>query len=122
MNFLTPEQEMWKETVSRFMDEEIGKEYIRPLTADGPMLLAEMLGRCGVQSAGFTSVSLLAEDMGYARGFDSFECLAEGVGDSRGSAAELTDHALAWLNGQDGPWFLWLHYFDAHVRYCPPEP
>lgn len=100
----------------------LGKEYIRPLREDGPMLLAEMLGRCGVQSAGFTSVSLLAADMGYARGFDSFECLAEGVGDRRVNAAELTDHALAWLKGRDGPWFLWLHYFDAHVLYRPPEP
>jgi alkylation response protein AidB-like acyl-CoA dehydrogenase len=29
MNFLTPEQQMWRDTVNRFMDEEITLEYIR---------------------------------------------------------------------------------------------
>ena len=29
MNFLTPEQEMWRTTVERFIDEEIGRDYIR---------------------------------------------------------------------------------------------
>jgi alkylation response protein AidB-like acyl-CoA dehydrogenase len=29
MNFLTEEQEMWRDIVHRFMDEEIGREYIR---------------------------------------------------------------------------------------------
>ncbi len=29
MNFLTPEQEMWRATVERFIDEEIGRDYIR---------------------------------------------------------------------------------------------
>lgn len=29
MNFLTPEQEMWRTTVARFIDEEIGRDYIR---------------------------------------------------------------------------------------------
>jgi len=34
MNFLTPEQEMWRETVNRFVDEEIGREYIRKCDTD----------------------------------------------------------------------------------------
>ena len=29
MNFLTPEQEMWRATVERFVEEEIGRDYIR---------------------------------------------------------------------------------------------
>ena len=29
MDFLTPEQEMWRETVFRFMEEEVGREYVR---------------------------------------------------------------------------------------------
>jgi hypothetical protein len=29
MNFLTAERKLWKETVDRFMDEEITREYIR---------------------------------------------------------------------------------------------
>ncbi|MBC7164297.1 MAG: acyl-CoA/acyl-ACP dehydrogenase [Roseovarius sp.] len=34
MNFLTPEQEMWRATVDRFVDEEIGREYIRKCDRD----------------------------------------------------------------------------------------
>ncbi|MBV1867543.1 MAG: acyl-CoA dehydrogenase family protein [Marinosulfonomonas sp.] len=34
MNFLTPEQEMWRETVNRFVDDEIGREYIRKCDID----------------------------------------------------------------------------------------
>ncbi|MBC7180678.1 MAG: acyl-CoA/acyl-ACP dehydrogenase [Roseovarius sp.] len=34
MNFLTPEQEMWRATVNRFVDEEIGREYIRKCDRD----------------------------------------------------------------------------------------
>ena len=29
MDFLTPEQEMWRETVFRFMEEEVGRDYVR---------------------------------------------------------------------------------------------
>jgi len=34
MNFLTPEQEMWRETVNRFVDDQIGREYIRKCDID----------------------------------------------------------------------------------------
>jgi len=34
MNFLTPEQEMWRDTVNRFVDDEIGREYIRKCDID----------------------------------------------------------------------------------------
>ncbi|MBC7137893.1 MAG: acyl-CoA dehydrogenase family protein [Defluviimonas sp.] len=34
MNFLTPEQEMWRATVERFIDEEIGRDYIRKCDRD----------------------------------------------------------------------------------------
>ena len=34
MNFLTPEQEMWRTTVDRFIDEEIGRDYIRICARD----------------------------------------------------------------------------------------
>ena len=39
MNFLTPEQEMWRATVERFVDEEIGRdmsEYCIELQTEGP--------------------------------------------------------------------------------------
>jgi arylsulfatase A-like enzyme/Flp pilus assembly protein TadD len=34
----------------------------------------------------------------------------------------VVDLALQWLAGQKGPWFLWIHCFDPHHPYDPPEP
>src|SRR5205807_2352194 len=38
-------------------------------------------------------------------------------------AAVVTDRALEWLkqNGQKR-FFLWVHYYDPHAPYDPPEP
>ena len=35
----------------------------------------------------------------------------------------VVQHALAWLDKRPpGPFFLWVHLFDAHDPYNPPEP
>ena len=36
---------------------------------------------------------------------------------------EVVDAALAWLEGQkDKPFFAWVHLYDPHTPYAPPEP
>jgi arylsulfatase A-like enzyme/Tfp pilus assembly protein PilF len=38
-------------------------------------------------------------------------------------AGVVVDHALGWLSQlQNGPFFLWVHLYDAHDPYDPPEP
>jgi arylsulfatase len=38
-------------------------------------------------------------------------------------AADVTGRACRWLeSGAGRPYFLWVHYFDAHVPYDAPEP
>jgi arylsulfatase A-like enzyme len=32
----------------------------------------------------------------------------------------ITDRAIDWLKSRSRPFFLWLHYMDAHQPYCPP--
>ena len=34
-------------------------------------------------------------------------------------AEVITDRAIAWLQSRPQPFFLWLHYMDAHRPYCP---
>ncbi len=29
---------------------------------------------------------------------------------------------MTWLAGQQTPWFAWVHVFDPHAAYTPPEP
>jgi arylsulfatase A-like enzyme len=37
-------------------------------------------------------------------------------------AGEITPLAEQWLKERKSPWFLWVHYFDPHTPYEPPEP
>jgi hypothetical protein len=37
------------------------------------------------------------------------------------TGAATTDLALSWLGEGEGPWFLWVHLFDPHAPYEPPE-
>src|SRR6185503_21355195 len=57
-----------------------------------------------------------------SRGFDEYDDrFANGAAER--SAGETTDRALAWLaKAPAGPRFVWVHYWDAHAPYTPPEP
>lgn len=38
-------------------------------------------------------------------------------------AGEVTDQAIDWLKANsENPFFLFVHYYDAHFHYNPPEP
>ena len=38
-------------------------------------------------------------------------------------AGEVVDRAVKWLDTQSGkPFFLWVHVYDPHIPYDPPEP
>jgi len=94
-------------------------ENARPLGADHPTA-AEKLRASGYHTAAFVSAFALARRFGVSRGFEIFD-------DDFGTRAErpaneTTDRALAWLAQQKGnPFFLWVHYYDPHYPYTPPE-
>ncbi|MGD2294508.1 MAG: sulfatase-like hydrolase/transferase [Candidatus Aminicenantes bacterium] len=37
-------------------------------------------------------------------------------------AEQVVAKALSWLRPQKSPWFLWIHCYDPHSDYDPPEP
>ncbi len=68
---------------------------------------------------------------GFERGFDTYDAgftwenyspkTRYQTNERRGG--EVVDRALAWLNKRPpGPFFLWVHLFDPHDPYDPPEP
>src|ERR1700674_5390651 len=71
---------------------------------------------------------------GFARGFDrGFDTYDAGFHQARPGedryhsmerrGGEVVAHALAWLNQHPRrPFFMWLHLYDAHDPYDPPEP
>jgi Flp pilus assembly protein TadD len=98
------------------------------LAADVPTL-AEALRAEGFATAAVVSAFVLDGRFGLARGFDLYDDrlgLATSAGlvigvESR-SAERSVDAALAWLDGAPERFFLWLHLYDPHADYLPPEP
>jgi len=93
--------------------------------------LAEVLSEGGWNTAGFVSAFVLDRRWGIGRGFDHYFDdfdLAEFDTPSLGSVQRSGDvtigEAVRWIDGrpQDAPFFLWLHLYDPHDPYTPPEP
>jgi arylsulfatase A-like enzyme/Tfp pilus assembly protein PilF len=85
-------------------------------------VLAERLRKAGYRTTAFTSSFILSRRFGLARGFDLYNDELPAGREER-VAAETTDAALAWLGqASSQPLFLWVHYFDPHAPYTPPEP
>jgi arylsulfatase A-like enzyme/Tfp pilus assembly protein PilF len=89
---------------------------------DGTPVLAERLRDAGYRTAAFVSSFVLARRFGLDRGFDVYDDELA-VGRQERTATEVTDAALAELDGSAAaPLFLWVHYWDPHHPYTPPEP
>jgi choline-sulfatase len=88
----------------------------------GQALLAERLHEAGYRTAAFVSSFILTRRFGLARGFDLYDDRLA-AGRVERTAAETTDSAVAFLASQpSAPLFVWVHYFDPHDPYTPPEP
>ncbi len=93
----------------------------RFLSARFPVL-AERLQRAGYGTAAFVSSFALARRFGLARGFDVYDDEPP-AGRAERTARETTDRAVAHLRARlRRPLLLWVHYYDPHTPYAPPEP
>lgn len=107
----------------------------QPLPA-AEITLAEILSSAGYQTAAVSASHVAGRRQRLDQGFDSFvdkvallqrhqlERVLNGPNTGhKGQAEAVTDEALAWLDSVDeGPFFLWLFYFDPHWPYNPPDP
>ena len=92
--------------------------------------LASLLGSSGYQTAGFIGAYPVARPSGLDRGFAVFDDPFGGherattrSGPNERLASDVIDAALAWLKRSPrSPFFLWVHLFDPHAPYEPPEP
>lgn len=80
---------------------------------------AEIARKAGYTTAAFVSAAPLNEETGIAAGFDHYDQPEK----LERIAAETNEQVFAWLkNRKAGPFFLWIHYYDPHFPYAPPEP
>ena len=94
----------------------------------------EILRSHGYHTAAFVGSMVLDPSVGFARGFErGFDTYDTGFHQARPGedryhsserrGAEVVAHALAWLaQHPQRPFFIWVHLYDAHDPYDPPEP
>ena len=87
----------------------------------------EILKQNGFNTSAILSAFVLDKKFGMAQGFDTYHDTFKDVhhnifGDER-KGDETTQVALDWLEkNKDNKSFLFLHYYDPHMDYAPPEP
>jgi len=80
--------------------------------------LAEMLNRAGYGTAAFIGAMPVHSRFGLNQGFDIYDESFDG----ERRAAEVVTGARDWIEQQVGKsFFLWVHLFDPHWPYEPPE-
>ncbi|PYR12780.1 MAG: hypothetical protein DMF99_03350 [Acidobacteria bacterium] len=97
---------------------------------DSETTLAERLRDRGFATGGFVGAYVLDHKWGVSQGFETYfddfdltkyQSLSLGSVDRPGD--EVADKALAWLDRIGSRRFFgWVHFYDAHSPYQPPEP
>ncbi len=91
------------------------------------LTLAEHLKTGGYATGAFVGAFPLDSRFGLKQGFDvyddnyGYKSLQEFSYVER-RAEVVINKAMEWIDSQEKPWFCWIHCFDPHQRYEPPEP
>ena len=107
------------------------RDNVSPAVVPDVPLLAEVMRDAGFRTAAFLSSVVLEGSSGLARGFevyaDEFDADPSDprfLTTAQKSGDETVGEAVAWLETvpADQRIFLWLHLYDPHDPYEPPEP
>ncbi len=102
-----------------------GVRFAKDQVPESAVTLAEVLKSNGFSTAAFLSAAVLNQAYGLNQGFDVYDDLSDStVTEAERSGDLTTDRAIEWLSQReaDEPFFLWVHYYDAHSPYHPkPE-
>lgn len=92
-----------------------------PPLAQSELTLAEVLRSAGWRTGAISSVRFLVSDGGAGQGFDVVSRPPRTKQSQLGK--HTTERAIDFMrSSQAQPFFLWVHYFDAHLPYQPvPE-
>jgi arylsulfatase A-like enzyme/Tfp pilus assembly protein PilF len=92
--------------------------------------LAKIVQDQGWDTGAFIGASVLKKLFGFNQGFAVYDDQMPRPDKTRMSreyperrAADVVDRSIQWMNAQSGkPFLMWVHLFDAHQPYEPPEP
>ncbi len=91
------------------------------------LTLAEYLKAQGYATGAVVGAGAVDSRFGIAQGFDFYEDKVAPKGAPKSSIGErradaVTALAKNWLGWQKAEWFFWMHVWDPHYPYKPPEP
>ena len=91
------------------------------------LTLAEHLKDNSYSTGAFVGAYALDSRFGLSQGFDFYDDKYSRIHSVNLSSLErkaeaVIEAALEWLKGRISPWFLWVHCWDPHSPYDPPEP
>jgi arylsulfatase A-like enzyme/Flp pilus assembly protein TadD len=106
------------------------RDNVSPAVVPQVPLLAERFRAAGFATGAFVSSVVLDSQSGLDRGFDVYADRFEGTsGDAQflntvqKKGERTIEESVAWLRGRTGRRvFLWLHLYEPHDPYEPPEP
>jgi arylsulfatase A-like enzyme/predicted Zn-dependent protease len=99
--------------------------------------LAETLSGAGYRTGAFVGAFVLDGRWGLNQGFNEYDDRFDvkkarhlDLAGTQRPANEVVDAALRWLDAQNNeqnaqknaPFFTWIHLYDPHTPYAPPEP
>ncbi len=102
--------------------------------APGLPTLAATLKASGYRTGAFIGAFVLDARFGLNQGFDRYDDRMRGSSADLNVVQRTADQVLApayeWIVGARGqppaagnqPWFVWIHLYDPHEPYAPPEP
>ncbi|UCC40460.1 MAG: sulfatase-like hydrolase/transferase [Candidatus Aminicenantes bacterium] len=102
-------------------------ENLNFIVSEELLTLAEHLRNNGYSTGAFVGAYPLDSRFGLSQGFDLYDDKYSRVHSVNLSSLErnaeaVIEAALDWLKGRISPWFLWVHCWDPHTPYDPPEP
>ncbi|MEN8154690.1 MAG: sulfatase-like hydrolase/transferase [Acidobacteriota bacterium] len=83
------------------------------------LTLAEHLKSYGYDTGAFVGSFVLSKYFKLNQGFDLY---SEPEKSNELIARDVIVPSVNWLKKRDKPWFLWVHLWDPHTPYDPPEP
>jgi arylsulfatase A-like enzyme/Tfp pilus assembly protein PilF len=99
---------------------------------DAQTTMAEVLRAAGYATGAFVGAFVVDSKWGLDQGFDEYVDRFDltrtsdhgiSIADISRSASAVVDPSLSWLGSRtDQRFFAWVHFYDAHAPYEPPEP
>jgi tetratricopeptide (TPR) repeat protein len=91
------------------------------------LTLGEHLKSNGYSTGAFVGAFALDSRFGLDQGFDTYDDefewkRLEELPSVERKAEVVVERSLEWLKKQNNSWFLWVHLWDPHDPYEPPEP